>query len=93
MATKIVCDLCGNTISGLGVVARHCFGPIEGLPGVHQMALQSIIQQFPPNSQQSAGVGVLGNQKSNIQIVDLCPRCVVPWMARVKEITSASDPN
>ena len=103
MATKIICDHCGNQIPKAFI---YCFGPYEEVS-------QSLAQQQMTVAQAAMAQGIapnnLGNGQSmqsfpylyppntpnqttlSLSTVDLCQHCQIIWMKRVAHLTKQSD--
>lgn len=109
MATRTYCDQCGNTIREPNVFLfgpkKNLDYEKQQLMAAlaHQQLAQASQNQGPHGY---AGLSSLGGNAGNSQgsttppkpmpdtvQIDLCDVCMPIWMARVKKLTSGSDPD
>jgi hypothetical protein len=94
MATKIICDHCGNSIPRAFV---YCFGPYEAAARMMYAGQQMAAQQAMAQGIGSTGLTnslsgpVLNYPAPSLSTVDLCQHCQTIWMNRVTNLTKQSD--
>lgn len=93
VATRIYCDLCGNTIRN---PAKYVFGPSPLI--IHNTSYQTVTYpgggagQLGGSYQTAMPTSTAYHAPTTIE-VDLCPTCEKIWMKRVEGITKASAPD
>jgi hypothetical protein len=91
MATKIICDHCGNSIPRAFV---YCFGPYEAVTRMMYTGQQMAAQQAMGQGISTAHIyspSPLGQTIPSLSTVDLCQHCQTIWMNRVTNLTKQSD--
>lgn len=80
MAVRIICDQCGNKINKRN---QFAFGPMRFIDD-------------DEDNEDDETTPIKRSKKTNAinhrENIDLCDHCVSVWMARVKALTSKSDP-